>query len=526
MSSVRSIYIAGLLLLSLCSTVTASEQAATRTTLMISDTHMGLGKVGQQWEATEDFRWPEALENFLQHASLAYGDRIDLVILGDFLELWQVPVDMRCAAPTGDLGCTPAEMVKIATRVVNAHARELQSLRDFSQRGDNHMVVLPGNHDAALLLPEVWKLLEKPLDLTRGRVTLEKTGTWQSADKFVYAEHGHQIGSDANKYAKWPQITAMHASGTFVVRPWGEQFVQGIFNDVERDYPIIDNLSPESAGVRYRIADKGYPAAAKDVARFFMFNLFETSLKQKAQVLGDECEGSDEPCEPGANAERWDLEYARKLGAALPIAGLDKDDPFRQLLEEQTEYGKQVRTELQRRVETSGTDSLSREEILQLCDQAAIRGELSCQPKHLGATVASLLYSKESVLRRHLIDRQLLDKGVAFYIYGHTHQLETPWTVKLDGSSSIKVANTGAFQRLVDEVGFKRLLADRHISPERALRTLEHKDLPACYSFVVVTRKLTVDMETYRWYQPDTGQGLRVEVGDSRCEATSPPPQS
>ena len=518
MSRVRAIYLAAALLLSWSSLAAALEQPPARTTLMISDTHMGLGKVGQRWEPTEDFRWSEALQGFLQHASASYGDRIDLVILGDFLELWQVPADMRCAAPAGDLGCTPAEMVKIATRVIDAHALDLQSLREFSERGDNRLFVLPGNHDASMLLPEVWKLLEKPLNTTSGRVTLEKTGVWQSADKLVYAEHGHQIGSDANRYAKWPQITAIRSSETFVVRPWGEQFVQAIFNSVERDYPIIDNLSPESAGIRYRIADKGYPAAAKDVARFFMFNLFETSLKQKAQILGDECEGGDEPCEPAATAERWDLDYARKLGSALPIAALAKDDPFRQLLEEKTDYGKQLRAELQRRVDASDPkDSLSREEILQLCDQAAIRGELTCQPPHLGATISSLLYSKESVLRKHLVDRQLAGKGVAFYVYGHTHQLETPWPIRIDGSSSIEVANTGAFQRLVDEAGFKRRLAKRRISPEQALRMLTHQDLPACYTYVVVTRKATVDMQTYRWYQEDGAKGLRVDVGDSRC---------
>ena len=122
------------------------------------------------------------------------------------------------------------------------------------------------------------------------------------------------------------RVSRRYAPEFFVVRPWGEQFVQSIFNAVEEEYSIIDNLSPESAGIRYQIADKGALATSKDAARFLFFNIFETSLKQKAQILGDECSG-EAPCEPTKD-QRWDLLEARKLGFKLPLAALEPNDQF------------------------------------------------------------------------------------------------------------------------------------------------------------------------------------------------------
>ena len=511
--------VAALMSASACGASDDEPPKGPRTTVMISDTHMGLGRDSEKkWEPTEDFRWPGALQGFLAYASKTYGDSIDLLVLGDFLELWQPPPDIECGSPSADLGCSPDKLAKIAARVVSAHSTELQTLKQFSQRGDNRLILLPGNHDSGLLLPEVWDLLQQPLDVASGRVKREPDGTWQSADKLVFAEHGHQIGRDANKYANWPTITTQHNAATFVVRPWGERFVQKIFNEVEREYPMIDNLSPESLGVRYRIADKGLLSAASDGARFLLFNIFETSLKQKSRALGDQCAASGQPCPARPEGKRWDVTYARSLGDRLAVAALDPSDPFRQFLDSGSEDAKAIRDELAQQIKATGDDALSEEEIVQLCDQAAIRSALRCEPREAGAFAQSILYSKEAVLRKHLVARKLASKSVAFYVYGHTHQLETPWDIKVGGSRYIQVANTGAFQRLIDEEQFKARLAARNIQPAQALKSLTHDDMPACYTYVVVTHKDDPQMKTLRWYQPEGAAGVSVEVGDQRCE--------
>ena len=56
--------------------------------------------------------------------------------------------------------------------------------------------------------------------------------------------------------------------------------------------------------------------------------------------------------------------------------------------------------------------------------------------------------------------------------------------VDLDGLTTVPVANTGAFQRLLDEPGFLKRLNGR--TPQDALRTMTLDELPTCYSAVIV----------------------------------------
>lgn len=71
-----------------------------RLLVFISDIHLGLGKQDDgTWSATEDFRWDSALQGFLEHISEKGNHEVDLVVLGDFLELWQPPANVVCTGP-------------------------------------------------------------------------------------------------------------------------------------------------------------------------------------------------------------------------------------------------------------------------------------------------------------------------------------------------------------------------------------------------------------------------------------------
>ena len=98
--------------------------------------------------------------------------------------------------------------------------------------------------------------------------------------------------------------------------------------------------------------------------------------------------------------------------------------------------------------------------------------------------VQNLLQSKSKVIAKHLVARQATYKKMRVFIYGHTHQFENPWSVDLDGLTTVPVANTGAFQCLLDEPGFLKRLNGR--TPQDALRTMTLNELPACYSAVIV----------------------------------------
>jgi hypothetical protein len=218
-------------------------------------------------------------------------ERVDLLIVGDFLELWQPPPDIACKGASADLGCTLEEMEALSRLVAAAHSDGLSILRAFAERGENRLHVIPGNHDSTLRYERVWRPVGDALNDASGRIDLVETGIWSSPDGSIVAEHGHQIGLDVNRYAKWPRVVERVGRTDYVVRPWGELFVQKLFNEQEEQYPIIDNLSPETAGARYRAADRGLWGSTTDIARMLFFNLWETSTTQRAIMLGEDSSG-------------------------------------------------------------------------------------------------------------------------------------------------------------------------------------------------------------------------------------------
>ncbi|MDI2077405.1 metallophosphoesterase [Bradyrhizobium sp. Mp27] len=486
--------------------------AEPRMIVFISDLHFGLGKRPDgRWSPKEDFRWPDALKGFLNEMGRRGNDRVDLVIVGDFLELWQPPSGIACDASGGaDLGCTVPQIVSIARTVIDAHQGDLALLRDFAKRGDNRLYVIPGNHDAALLLPQVWSLLAAPLDQPAGRVALVTRGLWMSSDGRIVAEHGHQVGNDVNRYDRWPAITRDQRGTTYLERPWGERFVQQVFNSQEEEYEIIDNVAPETVGVKYRIADRGYVRTVADVARFIAFNLFETSLAQKDASLGTPDENA---------ADRWDIKLAREeIGYGLFLEALAKDDPLRAEIEGRDAVSEALRTELAALVRDD--KRLTDDEVRALCEHLARReAPRKCAIATAGALLESTLVERPHVIGTHVEGHLRTDARLNIFVYGHTHGYEKGWPLKLRSGSEVTVHNTGAFQRTIDEAGFLALVAQKNLAPSEALRKIKLEDLPPCYSAVLVTYASSgvPASKTWRWHQQEGGTGTLVELGDNRC---------
>src|SRR5262249_9270305 len=136
-----------------------------RPIVVISDLHFGVGKIPRtdRWDPSEDFRWSHALATFLRHRSDWGQDRVDLVIAGDRLELWQPRRSELCASVGAALGCTPTQMERLTRVVVDAHRADLAALGTFARQGSNRLRVIPGNHDAALMVPGVWRIVADAL---------------------------------------------------------------------------------------------------------------------------------------------------------------------------------------------------------------------------------------------------------------------------------------------------------------------------------------------------------------------------
>jgi UDP-2,3-diacylglucosamine pyrophosphatase LpxH len=485
--------------------------AATRFVTVVSDLHMGLGRTGAAgpWHPTEDFRWDGALRGFLDRLSQCGRDRVDLVVAGDFLELWQPPAGIACKGRDDDLGCTVAEMVEITRAVLRGHPETFAILRAFAGRGSNRIHLIPGNHDSTLLLAPVWKLVADALGASSERVRLVSDGVWVSEDQRVVVEHGHQIGGDANRYEQWPRITRVVDGEEYVIRPWGERFVQQLFNQEEAAYPVIDNLSPEAAGARYRMADRGLWKSAGDIARFIAFNLFETSISQKGQILGPESE------------VKWDTDVGRSLGHLLFANSLPANDPFRLALLDNGPEAAAVRVEMDRRARDAA--ALPDSEVLLLCDQIAIRNlpdARQCRVAELGALAEKTFVPRSRVMAEHL--RMRLDgnyRKMRVFIYGHTHQLEEEWKVDVSDVLSISVLNSGAFQRVVDEPGYLARMKARNWTPAEGLRRLGPEDLAPCYTAVLVPYEGAEPRpRTLQWHQHEDSTGRFVFPGAAECK--------
>jgi hypothetical protein len=248
---------------------------------------------------------------------------------------------------------------------------------------------------------------------TAGGVTATAgtTGVWTSPDGRIVAEHGHQVGNDVNRYPAWPRITRESGGSTYLVRPWGERFVQRMFNFQEDEYGIIDNIAPETVGVKYRIADRGYLKTAGNFAQFIAFNLFETSFTQKLDALG--------PDSADAGSERWDLTKVREeIGYKLFLEALDKDDPLRTEIEASDAMSQVLKAELA--ALARDRTRLSDNDVRALYDHLALRNNPEkCSVGTAGALKEANLVPRRHVIRDHVAGHLRADERMRIFVYVH-----------------------------------------------------------------------------------------------------------
>jgi hypothetical protein len=261
----------------------------------------------------------------------------------------------------------------------------------------------------------------------------------------------------------------------YLQRPWGEQMVQQFYNNYEKKYPVIDNFSEDSIGLGYGFAAEGRAASFKGGSRFFRMALFQVSMRQFARSLGGE-----------KGKHQWDVDAARRKGGQFLIESIPEDDPERAVAE-QTVAGATL-------------DDMKDDEIRDICDR---RAEMAadgkkvndCEAASAGAAAQSKFLSPKRVMTNHLDEtyKRLLDAGVAdqpfeVFVYSHTHFANAGFQ-PLDGSGRTWnpwVVNTGAWQRVASKEQFEKILADRNIAVQDALKKIQPEDLPACYDAVII----------------------------------------
>ena len=478
------------------------DSAAARLIAVVADLHMGSGRdAAGAWQATEDFRWADELQSFLAALDAEGGGETDLILNGDTFEL----AAADCVHDDPALGCTEPEALAELERVLAAHAREVDALAAFAGSGANRVILVPGDHDAALLFPAVRARVEDALGGTR--VEVPAAGAWVSSDGQVYVEHGQQIGWRADGFANWPEPFVERAGRRHLERPWGARTAGALVREHEQRYPVADNFADAGAGLTHALAAAGASdlgATAADLLRYVLFRMPWQQFRVDLDI-GD--------VQPPA----WDLAPVRAQGPSFLVDSLPDDDRFKPLAQRALDAGSLEAL----------MSGLSDEELTAICDyRAATRRARRRFERYLtqidpqGPPVAAcprlpdsrgglfdyFWRTRDLIYGRRLATVQagLPARGrpIAIFVHGHTHLVDWRQRILLstsqgrpvivDGFSPVRnalapvVVNGGAWQRTITPVQFARLRAASDLSDAELLGALRPEHLAPCYSFVQV----------------------------------------
>ena len=439
-----------------------AAQSDARKIVVIGDLHMGPGRGSSgAWHAVEDFRWRDEFIRFLD-ALNAEGGNVDLVINGDLFELLQSP-DVPCASADGIAGCTDNEALQRLLIATKAHAMELAAIGKFASSGSNRAFIVPGDHDAALLIPRVWQRALTAFGAAADRVQLASSGSWRSGDGRVHVEHGHQLPFGADRFSRWPSPFIIDGGRTRLERPWGEYALLPFYDRVEARYPIVDNLAEEGVGAKFVAAAD--PAAVQDPMAMLRLFLTKTTWQQFRMDLDD----------GEVQAPQWDLTKIRADLPAFVSTSLPGDDPF----------AAHLKTLSASELGDVGA-ALTDQQIVAVCDyRAAIRRarrrmervltqlsgvgapmpECPRLPNTVGPAFEYYWRSRDQQVAQHIPRRPGLD----VIVFGHTHLLDRPF--RPFGEDGPVVVTSGAWQRTIHPNDMTRLDAPL-------------ESLAPCYSFV------------------------------------------
>ncbi len=483
----------------------AQDAGSPRLVVVIADLHLGLGRdEAGVWRRGEDFRWADEFGRFLEALDAEGGGATDLVLNGDTFDLTR-PADAGCAHDDPALGCTEPEALARLDRVLAAHAGAVDALAAFAASGANRVVLVPGEHDAALLFPAARRLVEGALGEPEGRVEVASDGYWQSDDGQIHVEHGHQIGWRADRFEDWPEPFVERDGRRHLARPERGRAVDGLFDELETRYPVVDNFADEGAGLTHGLAAEGtidLGAAGPALLRYVLFRM------PWQQFRVDLDAGDVQP-------PNWDLAAVRAQGPSFLVESLPNDDRFKP-------FARQALAAARLDALMAGLDD---DELIALCDyRAAARRarrrfervltqfdpqgppvrECPRHPDSRGGLFDYFWRTRDRIYGGRLeaagAGRPADAPPIAVFVHNHT--LLVDWrqrvleltrlgrTVIVDGFSPVRnalapvVINGGPWQRTITPVQFGRLRAEHGLSDGELLEALRPEHLPPCYGFV------------------------------------------
>lgn len=211
--------------------------------IIVSDFHIGKGRYLSDGRRNilEDFLDDRKFIEFLNYYG---GDNfkdkdVELICNGDFFNILQVDAsDTHTNMITEDISAAKMELI------IQGHPELMDALKEFVSKQNCNVVLIVGNHDAALLWPDVQKILR---DRIGSKIRF--------IDDFyvfdtVFVTHGHRYeflnhfnpkdfwyeGKDKERYMRLP---------------WGSYFVVDFLNRMKKTRPYIDKIKPFRMYLRF-----------------------------------------------------------------------------------------------------------------------------------------------------------------------------------------------------------------------------------------------------------------------------------
>lgn len=229
-----------------------------RQIFIISDLHLGGEYPSPDHPASRGFRLCTHSDEIVRFVDAliqkaANGVQVELVLNGDTVDFLaeRDPQSGVWSPFTGDSERAEAKLDAIVKR----DRPVFDALRRFVENG-YRLVILLGNHDIELCLPQVRKTLRATLGI-EGRHDFE----------FIYDGEAYFVGGalieHGNRYDKFNEVDldALRRYRSFLSRrqdipekyqfepPAGSEMVTGVINPIKVDYPFVDLLKPEQEAV-------------------------------------------------------------------------------------------------------------------------------------------------------------------------------------------------------------------------------------------------------------------------------------
>ncbi len=232
---------------------------ADRTTIIVSDLHMGAG-FRTRGDPLDDFDKDAEFANLLRELKVESerdGREIELIVDGDMVDFPQVPAseefDPNVAYPPQVYSTTlEADSVKKMNLAIAGHEGFFADLRDFLSPGPPRrtLTIIKGNHDVELHWPGVQQRIREAVGAGGGRAGLVHFEEVCVHRDGLYVEHGNQYAAYFDRLDNFENpVDPQHPQRLTLTT--GSQALIEAFNPVERERYWIDGVKPMTALIFY-----------------------------------------------------------------------------------------------------------------------------------------------------------------------------------------------------------------------------------------------------------------------------------